>query len=143
MPVRTSNTKVLLGPKKLIDDHTFKGPGGLSYLLDTGGKARGRSSQMFFTLIKTTGLIAEPARRRYLGHQGFLVLLLLRDFDVWLLGDGRNQEVHQDVFAISHAVHGGQQVDGDVVGEQIMVVPASAWAQTETDRQMGGRSVHC
>lgn len=62
---------------------------------------------------------------------------------MWLLGDGRNQEVHQDVFAISHVVHGSQQVNGDVVGEQIMVVPASARAQTETDGQMGGRSVHC
>lgn len=68
--------------------------------------------------------------RCYLGHQGFLVLLFLRDFDWWLLGDGRNQEVHQDVFAISHAVHGGQQGDGDVMGEQIMVVPESTHTHT-------------
>lgn len=58
----------------------------------------------------------------HLGHHGFLVLLLLRDFDRRLLGNGRNQEVHQDVFAISHAVHRGQQVGRYVVREQVVVV---------------------
>ncbi len=58
----------------------------------------------------------------YLGHHGFLVLLLLRDFDWRLLSNSRNQEVHQDVFAISHAVHRGQHAGRDVVGEQEVVV---------------------
>lgn len=58
----------------------------------------------------------------YLGHHGFLVLLLLCDFDGWLFGDGWNQEVHQDVLAVGHAVHHGQQAGWDVVCEQVVVV---------------------
>lgn len=58
----------------------------------------------------------------YLAHHGFLVLLLLGDFDWWLLGNRRHQEVHQDVFTIGHVVHRGQQAGRHRVGEQVVVV---------------------
>lgn len=61
----------------------------------------------------------------HLRHQRFLVLLLLRDFDRRLPGYRRNQEVHQDVFAVGHVVHRGQDAAGDVVGEQVVVVPGT------------------
>lgn len=61
--------------------------------------------------------------RSYLAHHGLLVLLLLCDFDWWLLGNSWNQEIHQDVLTIGHAVHHGQQVGRDIVGEQVVVVP--------------------
>ena len=69
--------------------------------------------------------------RLYLAHHGLLVLLLLRDFDRRLLGHGRHQEVHQDVFAISHAVDRVQQAGRDVVGEQVVVV-SDAHTHTHT-----------
>lgn len=77
--------------------------------------------------------------RLYLAHHGLLVLLLLCDFDRRLLGHGRHQEVHQDVFAISHAVDRVQQAGRDVVGEQVVVV-SDAHTHTHT-RQEGKNCV--
>ena len=78
--------------------------------------------------------------RLYLAHHGLLVLLLLRDFDRRLLGHGRHQEVHQDVFAISHAVDRVQQAGRDVVGEQVVVVSD---AHTHTHTHTTGRKELC
>lgn len=59
----------------------------------------------------------------HLRHQRFLVLLFLRDFDWRQPGHRRNQKVHQDVFAVGHAVHRGQNGARDIVGEQEVVIP--------------------
>lgn len=48
----------------------------------------------------------------YLPHHGLLVLLLLRDLDGWQLGDGRYQEVHQDVLTVGQLVHHALQTRG-------------------------------
>lgn len=81
---------------------------------------RGRSRQS--DLRGRANLCVQLTMKLYLTHHGLFVLLLLCDFDWRLLGDGRNQDVHQDVFTVSHAVHHGQQAGGDVVGEQVVVV---------------------
>jgi len=59
----------------------------------------------------------------YLAHHGLLVLLLLRDLDGRQLGDGGDQEVHQDVLAVGQLVHHALQTGGQVVGVQVVVVP--------------------
>lgn len=52
-----------------------------------------------------------------------LVLLPLGHFDWWQVGDGGNQEVHEDVLTVGGAVHQRPQGRGQVVGEQVVIVP--------------------
>lgn len=52
------------------------------------------------------------------------VLLPLGHFDWRQVGDSRDQEVHEDVFAVGGAIHQSPQGLGQVVCEQVVVVPA-------------------
>lgn len=51
------------------------------------------------------------------------VLLPLSDFDRRHVCDGRNQEVHQDVLTVGSAIHQSPKRLGQVVREQVVVVP--------------------
>lgn len=59
----------------------------------------------------------------YLWTGQLFVLLPLSHFDWRQVGYGRDQEVHQDVLTVRGAIHQSPQGLGQVVGEQVVVVP--------------------
>lgn len=57
-------------------------------------------------------------------HAGqLLVLFPLGHLDGGQVRHGRHEEVHEDVLAVGGAVHQGAQRLGQVVGEEVVVVP--------------------
>ena len=58
----------------------------------------------------------------HLSHHGLLVLFLLGDLDGRQLGDGRHQEVHQDVLTVGHLIHHALEAVGKVRRVQVVVV---------------------
>lgn len=51
-----------------------------------------------------------------------LVLLPLGHFDWWQVGDGGNQEVHEDVLTVSQLVHHALQAGRQEIGVQEVVI---------------------
>lgn len=60
----------------------------------------------------------------YLRTGQLFVLLPLGDFDWRQVRYGGDQEVHQDVLAVGGAIYQSPQRLGQVMGEQVVVVPA-------------------
>lgn len=59
----------------------------------------------------------------YLWTGQLFVLLPLSHFDWRQVGYSRDQEVHQDILTVGGAIHQSPQRLGQVVGEQVVVVP--------------------
>ena len=70
----------------------------------------------------------------YLLHHGFLVLLLLGDFNRWELSDSRNQEVHEDVLTVGHLVHHGEKAGWQVVSVQVVIIPRNTERKRDGSR---------
>jgi len=92
------------------------------------GVAKRHELEIFeVTALKSVGGAAAAAVvLPHLPHHGLLVLLLLGHLDGRQLGDGRHQEVHQDVLAVGHLVHHALQAVGKVRRVQVVVVPGAA-----------------
>lgn len=61
--------------------------------------------------------------KTYLRTGQLFVLLPLGDFDRWQVRHSRDQEVHQDVLTVGGAIYQSAQRLGQVMGEQVVVVP--------------------